>query len=85
MKSDERSVASLKITGSQADCRVNNGSDMLIFIERLGRLQTRMDELNDALKDYLERKRLHRRRKSANAELMRFSQQAKKLALYAPY
>lgn len=62
-------------------------------LDRLDRLNAEMNALNDALKEMLEcdfpvpsgRKHLHRRRMTTTAELMRFSEEAKKLAFYAPY
>jgi hypothetical protein len=55
---------------------------MVRLVERLDRLQGQLDELNDALKRHLDRRR--RRRKSGKATLASFSHQAKKLADHAP-
>jgi hypothetical protein len=60
-----------------------NEEDLMVrLVERLDRLQGQLDELNDALKRHLDRRR--RRRKSCKATLTSFSHQAKKLADHAP-
>lgn len=60
-----------------------NEVDTLVL--RLDILETRLDELNDVLINFWANKRLHRRRRRVHTQLVRFSQQAKKLAFYAPY
>lgn len=57
--------------------------DLLRLLQRLDILQTQIDQLNNELEDHLDRMRRGRRR--ANGELGRFSHQAKKLVIYAPY
>jgi hypothetical protein len=51
-------------------------------LERLERLQAQLDDLNQALKNHLDR--LRRRRNGAKAKLASFRHQAKKLADRAP-
>jgi hypothetical protein len=68
-------LSTMKSAGDE-DARV------LELIERLERLQSQLDDLNNGLKGHLERMR--RRRRSGKARLASFNHQAKKLADRAP-
>jgi hypothetical protein len=73
------------VTAAVLEVKTGHANEVDTLVRRLDILEARLDELNNVLINFLSNKRLHRRRRRAHTQLMRFSQQAKKLAHCVPY
>ena len=73
------------VAAAVLEVEIGHANEVDTLVRRLDILEARLDELNNVLINFLGNKRLHRRRRRADTQLVRFSRQAKKLAHYVPY
>jgi hypothetical protein len=76
---------SQSVAAAVLEAEISHANEVDTLVRRLDILEARLDELNGVLINFWGSKRSHRRRRRADTQLMRFKQQAKKLAHYVPY